>query len=394
MRLSFLVILYSVVFLGTPAHALAGPAICAEPVWVHEWGVQSFDFQGRRQSVRMPTWFHRASPPPTDASLPPVRHLPADSGTRALPVLHFYTRPANPHPTLPIGIEVGFTAGNASEWYPQVDGRRSRAATQTQAARASHARIGDVRALRRQPAPRDPTYQLFWDRLELTPLPQHTPHPATEAWVRTARTFGAMWANGAQESERFVFYEADTTERSALVVERGPTWQPNRRHLLIRNRSSHPVHDVFLTHVDRTGAFTLFVPTIPAGAYAGYLLEDHPAASGNRQQALRTQLRDRLVDPQLSQVPTDFDPLADCVVGRNPAEPQESTQGHRLFAHEAELLLDAWAAQFFPAHGTTLVYRENTDSLDAMMPLSLFTDMHHYIRLRRLGLAVQSIQLP
>ncbi len=397
MRAHFLPALLLVLLLP-PANVQAGAPLCAAPIWVHEWGVQSFDDQGRRQSVQTPAWFHRASTSPGSASPPPVRHLPPGSGLRALPVLHFYSPERRDIPTpfpIPIGIEVGFCEGEASEWYPQVDGRRSRAATQTQAARASHARLPSLRAdpARTTPVPRDPTFQLFWDHLLLTRTPQHAPHPATEAWVQQARTFGALWANG-RESERFVFYEADTTERSALVVERGPTWRANRRQLRIRNRASHPVHDVFLTHVEEGQSFTIRVPTIPAGAHVDHVLEDHRAAPNGLQRALRRTLRDRLVDPRFSQVPSNFDIYATCIEGRNPALPQSRTLGHRLFAHEVDLLLDTWAERFFPAQGTTVVYRESTDYLDAMMPLSLFTDMRHYILLRRLGLAVQSIQLP
>ncbi len=367
---------------------------CAEPVWAHEWGVQSFDTQGHRQrGPSVPSWFHRA--PRGPQSNAPVRHLPADGGERELPVLHFYSRPT-PEVRVPIGIEVAFAEGEATAWYPQVDGRRGRAATRTAAARASHARLASLRAdpTRATPIPRDPTFQLFWDHLLLTGAPQHTPRPSTEAWVQQARTFGALWANNGRESERFVFYEANTEERVAVVLERGSTWRTGRHQILVHNRSAHPVHDVFVTHHEGSRSYALLIPTIAAGQRAGFVLEDHAEDRRNFRRRLQGQLRARLVDPQEPNLPTNHNHFENCVMGRNPALPQERTEGHRLFDHEVDLVLQSWAPRFFPDQGTTVVYRESTAYLDAMMPISLFTDMYHYIRLRRLGLAVHTTRLP
>ncbi|MFT7580573.1 MAG: hypothetical protein ACI9MR_002244, partial [Myxococcota bacterium] len=62
---------------------------------------------------------------------------------------------------------------------------------------------------------------------------------------------------------------------------------------------------------------------------------------------------------------------------------------------ELDVLFDLWGPRFFEAEGTTIVYREDPGYIDAMMPLSLFTDMHSYIKLSRLGLAViEDIRLP
>jgi len=62
---------------------------------------------------------------------------------------------------------------------------------------------------------------------------------------------------------------------------------------------------------------------------------------------------------------------------------------------EAGVVLDAWGARFFDAPGTTLVYREDVAQLDEVMPIAVYTDMYHYVVLRRLGLAlVEGVALP
>ena len=51
---------------------------CAYPLWVHEWGVQSFDGQGAPTSATLPPWFHRSAGPATAPM--PVRDMPVDGG--------------------------------------------------------------------------------------------------------------------------------------------------------------------------------------------------------------------------------------------------------------------------------------------------------------------------
>src|SRR5687767_15887367 len=68
---------------------------CAEPLWVHEWGVQAFQgTRGRRAGpvgTKLPRYFHNRPSGRPVAVGAPVRTMPADSGVRAIPVLHFYS---------------------------------------------------------------------------------------------------------------------------------------------------------------------------------------------------------------------------------------------------------------------------------------------------------------
>ncbi len=373
---------------------VAASVLCPDPIWVHEWGVLRFDAQGNPRGHRataptLPDWFHQRT---TTVTRPPVRHLPSDSGRRDLPVLHFYARPEREAISVPIRIGVGFQQGRASSWYPQVNGRR----------------IGGGPFLSQGGAPQtvpptlqqDAAYQLFWDALTLTRVPTHSHHQASAQWVRDARAFGSLWANTAQQSERFVFYEAETTERPAVRID----WQADRngRRVRLHNTSPHPVHDIFLTHWAGGQHHQIQIDTLPAGVHVTRPLRRRAGSHGQ----LRTELRNRLIDPQERTVPRGVDPNRPCrlspedmerpspVAHRDAAAPQEGTEGHRLFEHEVDLLLDLWAPFFFPTQGTTLVYREDTQSLDSAMPLALFTDVNHYFRLRRLGLVVQQLDVP
>jgi hypothetical protein len=380
---------------------------CADAMWAHEWGVVVF--QGgagaRTAGPRLPSYFH--SPSGTGApstSGPPVRELPVDGGERALPVLAFYT--SGSWQPGPVGIEVGFRDGEATRWFPEVDARRTLADVTSPAAIAARARLLSTRASRTlgslPTTGRDPTRQLVWDRLELDRQARHAVAPTTEAWVQALRDEpSALWVNRATatggESERFVFYEARTREAPAITLERGPTYAAGRRHLVLRNTSAHPVHDVLLVHREGTRTFVLSVPTIGARASAGYVLEEHPVASADPSAATRQQLERALVDPHASAPPTghSWGGPHGCVMQRDPAIPFDHTSDHRLYAAEVSRVLDAWGPRFFDAPGTTLVYREDVAQLDEVMPLAVHTDMYHHVELRRLGLAlVENVSLP
>ncbi|NOY92039.1 MAG: hypothetical protein GXP55_12655 [Deltaproteobacteria bacterium] len=376
---------------------------CASPLWVHEWGVQAFDASGAPQNpASMPGWFHRdgSSGP---SSGPATRDLPADSGIRALPVLHFYSAGSLSSP-ISVGVEVGFRHGDARRWYPAVNTRRP--ASEANSARAAR---GRTELLRRrgapipiaggadQPAvPSDPTRQLIWDRLLLTSEPQHAAHASHTPWVDALRDFDAMWVNTPRESERFVFYEAGTSERVALTLSRGQTWRPDHRHLIVRNTSSHDVHDIFFTRREGRDVYVFFAPSIPAGRSAGFVIEEHRVAASQLTAETRGRLRRRLIDSAQPAAPTNYRMDAnDCVMARDPAAPVERSDGHRLYAQEVDAMLDVWAPSFFDASGTTISYREDTAYLDREMPLAIYTDKFNFVRLRRMGLAVWShVPLP
>ena len=142
--------------------------------------------------------------------------------------------------------------------------------------------------------------------------------------------------------------------------------------------------------VQRDGAHTyvFFAPKIPAAARAGFVLEDH-AVDGRARAATWDHLRTLLVDPAASAAPKDYRwDLDTCVMQRDPAIPVEAAEGHRLYAAEVDTLLGLWGKRFFERPGTTVVYREDIATLDEAMPLSVYTDMFHFVRLRRAGLAL------
>ncbi|MCB9594602.1 MAG: hypothetical protein H6719_17850 [Sandaracinaceae bacterium] len=367
---------------------------CADALWVHEWGVQVFGSGGARRTSEagptLPGYFH-AQAGATSPSGSPVRHLPVDSGMRELPVVHFYA-PTNWRP-VPLGFEVGFTQGEATRWYPQVDVRRSGADANGAAARTARARLVAARSARsngtQTALPGDPRAQLGWDHLTLSERPAHPPASTSVPWVTRARGFdAALWVDGATESERFLFYESQTRETPALRITRGPTYGAGRRHVLLENTGAQPIHDVFLVHRERGRVFVLHAPTIPAGRHAGFVLEDHAVPAAQVAARTRAALRDRLVDAQQPAAPSSFE-WRDCVMMRDPAIPFEAAEGHALYAQEVDAILDAWGPRLFGrGNGTTVVYREDVAYLDEVMPLAVYSDMYHFARIRRLGLAL------
>jgi hypothetical protein len=75
-------------------------------------------------------------------------------------------------------------------------------------------------------------------------------------------------------------------------------------------------------------------------------------------------------------------------MGRDPAIPVEAAEGHQLYQAEADIILDIWQERFFAQPGTVVLYREDIAYVDAQMPMSLFTDMFHFIKLRRSSLVL------
>jgi len=368
------------------ATAVQAESWCAYPLHAHEWGVEVFRADGHREPpVAMPTWFHGEAPSASPEG-PPVRSLPADSGIRTLPVVHFYA-PAQWADAVPLAVEVGFSQGRAAGWYPQADLLRSADQANGGAARRQVAVLEKQRS-ERQPfgggggyLPGDPTAQLVWDALSLTAEPLSSPQDTDVAWVPTLRGLDALWVNQGSESERFLFYEADTHERPALRVGRGETWGPQRPHYLLHNDTDHDVHSVLV--LAEAGTVGFYAPKIPAGSSAGFLLTtpgpDHP-------QAL---LKDALVDHAQSAPATDYSwAREDCVMGRDPAVPVTDAEDHRLFEAEVDAILEVWGDRFFGQDDTVILYREDTDALADLMPLSIYTDMFHYVELRRLGLVL------
>ncbi|HHO51422.1 MAG TPA: hypothetical protein ENK18_11225 [Deltaproteobacteria bacterium] len=366
---------------------------CAAPLIVHEWGVAVLRTDGvEAVGAPIPSWFHTEAPPPAVVETA-VRHLPPDSGIRTLPVVQLYAPPMWSDP-VPVALEVGFTQGSASVWYPQVDEHRPAAEANGAIASAARARLVAQRAERipyrpqtLPPLPPDPTRQLAWHALTLQRTPTAPVHPARLGWVQALReTPGSLWIEQGGVSERFLFYEADTREIPALRLSRAPRSGADRA-LVVRNRSDWIVHDVIVA----SGGRVATLPAVPAGATATIHL-DTPLD----RDALLDWLRHRWIDPDQPGPPTDHHTALDpCEMMRDPAVPLERSDTHRLYEAELEVLLSVWADRLLEASDTHLVYREDTAALDAAMPLSLYTDMYHFMQLSRLGVVlVEGLQLP
>jgi hypothetical protein len=370
---------------------------CAQPLIAHEWGVQAFGNDGTPAvGVPVPDHFHTSGPKALVSA--PVWELPADSGIRFLPVVQLFGNT----PQAPVGLSVGFAQGEATVWYPQVDVRRpAHLANGGQAAKQR----GLVEAARTclttpgicevpLPLVEDTTRQLEWQHLALSTKAEPASLAAPQLpWVKALRAVpGAHWVEaGSGERERFVFYEGKTAEKPALELVLGhDRW--DGQGLILRNRGTHPVYDVFLVHHQLDGRFVVFVPVIEAGKSVEFVLEDARVSDEAAfKAATRGRMQARLTAPPLSSPELG----RDCEMGRIPAIPVEVATDHRVYAEELAVLLDLWAPRFFDSAGTTIVYREDTRYIDAMMPISVFTDMHHHIQLSRLGLAVwEQVKLP
>jgi hypothetical protein len=322
----------------------AAESWCAAPLTVHEWGVQVFSADGRPLAgPPLPDWFHTTAGGPAHLA-PPVAELEADSGIRTLPILQFYA-PRVWGEDIPLAADVGFAQGSPAVWYPQVDAATDEA--------------------------------LFWRRLDLLRQAPARLAADTVGWVAPLRDIDdALWVTRGTEADRFLFYEGSTRESPALRITHGPTAD---NHYILHNTADWDVHDVFVVHVEDGQRALWYAPKIPAGRSAGFLLDarsDDPAAlMRGRQTVARPTEGWSMMD-------------GDCVMMRQPAEPFVTTDDHRLYPEELAVLLSVWEDRFFTGDGSRILYREDTAALDALVPLSLYTDMYHTIQTSRLGLVL------
>ncbi len=326
---------------------------CAAPLVVHEWGVQVFHGpDAEPQPSSLPGWFHRhpAGTAPADSAVP-VRSLPADGGEREIPVLQFYS-PKLWGVAVPVALELGFTQGRPSVWYPQAD-------------RVYPPRVSG-----------DAGVQLAWDALSLEADARGEPRSTEAEWVRDLRAVdGALWVSRGGETERFLFYEAETREQPAVRIEQGRAF----------NDGPWPVHDLAVVRRDGEAVSVARLDTLPAGGDARLVFED----VGDAGATLRPWLAQRLLAAEtavdLQEWSMDMD---DCVMMRDPAVPVSSSSGHGLYRAEIDVLLDLWQDRLFGQQGTVLVYRDDPAALDAMVPMAVYTDMHHFVQLSRTGLVL------
>jgi hypothetical protein len=375
------------------ASAAHAESWCATPLIAHEWGVQVFAGTGahhERPAVTLPAYFHTRGPV-VPTQLARVADLPPDSGIRKLPLLHFYA-PDTHADTIPLGLGVGFALGAAQAWFPQVDALRNADEANSAASQTMRAALQRARSLLAATGPRpklpdDLTRQLQWNNLTLSAQPAGTPSAAPDRWVGQARQLArALWVARGKEAERFVFYEAGTTEHVALQIKRGPSFSHASRQYVLENPTPDPVHDVVVVHREGAASFVAFAPLIAAKSSVTVVLV------ASSLDATLDALRSRWIEPNTAAARGG---VPSCVMRRDPAIPIETASSHRLFAEEVDLLLATWAGELFEHPGTTIVYREDVGYLDKLMPLSLFTSMYHYVVLHRLGLAVwQNVVLP
>ena len=343
---------------------------CAEPLVVHEWGVQVFEGDaGHPVSLPLPAHVHRL-PSPTL----PVRDLPADSGIRALPVLHLYGAPG-----ARVAVEVGFSQGDAAAWFPDVDARRRHAVATHPDALDARSRLEAAWSAHTpgEPLPPDPSAQLAWEALTLTTFPSG-PVAEPSAWVEAVRSIPSLWVESGAERERFVFYEATTWEQPAVVAEPESPSGPCCGLTRLRNRSDWPVHDVRVLHRHDSVLHVAEVSRIdPGGTEIAW-----PEARTDAELVglLAASLRERVPPGNASE----------CVTQRDPAVPAHRSTGYGLTPDEAQVFTDLWLPEILPAEGeVAVVYREDPAALDTLMPLSVYTDAQTWVaELHRLGLVV------
>jgi len=364
-----------------PSSAAAGLS-CTWPLWVHEWGVHVFDGGGSPiASGLIPDFFYRDGPSRPRPTA--VRDMPRDNGLRELPVIHFYS-PATA--AVPVGVEVGFTQGAATTWYPDVDLRRPAGAIAGPLSKSSWAMLTG-----RQ----DSNRELVWDRLELTATPTSPAALTQSPWITQARAIPqARWVNRANESERFVFYEGSTSEEVPLTITRSARYSAKARSYVVTNAGKHPIHDVMIIHREGPIARLVTIRSLAAAASAPFTI-DGPHQPKLVEKAT-AYLRDALVDPKM---PTPPDPNAlpagSCGIHDNPGIPFDTAADHRIYRGEVELILDTWRPRFFEADGTTIIYREDAATIAEAMPLSIYTDTQSYAVIHRAGLALwQNVLLP
>jgi hypothetical protein len=297
------------------------------PMTVHEWGVNTFDWDVDHPLVQeLPEFLYTDKKPGELIAKPetPVRNLPADSGVRTKPILYFYTPGKFSFENPPqVAAEMRFAFGHANAWWPQVNQYRTAEMTQAaappdwnawkQKALAEYeqrvkGRGSDPDSVSRWNAklaaykklegpaqvawlanrlrwyaapefPVDQRMQLVWDRLTLhasVPEGQSLPGQPLPAdhWVKVAREVDAAYVSNGKQTERYLFYEGKTCEQPAIAMlppgAAGPTWatwgEAQSSEVAIVNVGDYPIYDVMAIYRDRQRGvlWTGYVPMLPA----------------------------------------------------------------------------------------------------------------------------------
>ena len=287
----------------------------AAPIDVHEWGVNTFDWDPDEALVQeLPDYFYTHNRPGEMIAAPGqrVRDLPADSGIRTKPLLYFYVpeRIGRGATEAQVGIEMRFAEGYANAWWPQVtryrteeeslqagppdieawkakamEDRRKSLLENNEDGKARermeedlavyHAlnneeqiqRLLGIRAWELGASfPEDQRMQLAWEHLTLhSELPENLALPGADLkddhWVKIARDVDAAYVSNGKEVERYVFYEGKTSEEPAIALlpadggtRRSPfgNWRGGeRKEVSIVNVGKHPIYDVIAVYRNR-----------------------------------------------------------------------------------------------------------------------------------------------
>lgn len=396
--------------LGLMAAPAASESWWAQPMVVHEWGVNTFDWSGQGgHDPELPGFVYTDQKPGNALGQPEqrIRDLPPDSGIRTKPILYFYpyfgwTQPG-------VDIETRFAFGHAVAWYPQASVYRT-------PEQVEHAQPIDWNAWRQrvnrmdpkhrltEPVPEDERFELVWNGLQLS---ESVPDGmnlvgedlAEDHWWHIARDVpGAAYVSNGEEVERFLFYEGKTRERPAVAVVAGHDWFQGSGPSYVVNVSDETIYDVLVIYRDPQGrrwvGYQDELPPVPAkqpGDAAAArpmgltipefaeMADDRWITTDDRFTALtRDRLENAMLDGQTV-------PPLQGVMMRDPADPQSATTTHQLFPREAQGLLQIWHDDFFEADGLTILYRESPAYLDRAMPLNIYTSMYNYVELSRCG---------
>lgn len=247
----------------------------AAPLTVHEWGVNTFDWnKAARLQQDLPKFLYTDLRPGKVAPAPKkrVRDLPADSGVRTKPILYFYPGTAASRirtvarPV--VGVEMRFAEGYANAWWPQVHRYRTeeesskagppnwaawkekslqnykkqflgnnkdgKAQERWETQFANYQKIvgedkqikwlaNRMRWFQQEKFPEDERMQLVWEDLSVTDkLPEGLSLPGKDLpddhWLKVAREVDASYVHNGKEAERYVFYEGKTREEPAIAL--------------------------------------------------------------------------------------------------------------------------------------------------------------------------------
>ena len=385
-----------------------------KPLVVHEWGVARFDWgTGRAKPAELEPFIYTDKVP--DEQLPEpeqrVKDSPGDTGARDKPILYFYT-PGN----TTVGVEERFSHGHATAWWPNVHVYR----TPEETARAKPVdleawRKERLRQRMRNPrkvrVPDDERFELVWHRLQLTkdkPKGQHLQGILLpkEHWVRRAREVDSAFVSNGRELEKFLFYEGRTRERPVLAILPPDHRHPQTCHVV--NVGERTVYDVFAIYrkgkTRWAGYVSRLEPVPERNSLEGPMRHGHAAPQIGAlaipdvsqaevvqgigpidDEAFRRRTRKRMMAALTEG--EHYTPLSGGGL-RDPAVPQPPCRMHQLYEKEAEALLAIWGEEFFAAEGLTLIYRESPEALDEAMPLNIYTDMWHVVKLSRCGLVL------